>query len=182
MFRKIPKIASSSKSSVGALSQASRNPNGSWQGIWNAVSCSVLLSSRELPGRKHSPWETQSTSSKWHYYPNPKRWPQDWNGACRSSMSIVTSDCIQREGTLGTRAAPSVCHCQYLSCCGLRGPNPSQSSAFSHRWPGYNDNTGMVLYSDLSKCSNTCKTNLGVGKKLHKIKQILIKKGCCPAC
>lgn len=43
MFRKIPKIASSSKSSVGALSQASRNPNGSWQGIWNAVSCSMLL-------------------------------------------------------------------------------------------------------------------------------------------
>lgn len=181
MFRKIPKIASSSKSSVGALSQASRSPNGSWQGIWNAVSCSMLLQGSSQ-GESTVLEKPKAQALKGTFSPNLRGDLKTETGHAGPAWALSHLTVFKEQGTQGTRAAPSVCHCQYLSCCGLRAPNPSQSSAFSHRWPGYNDNTGIVLYSDLPKCSNTCKTNLGVGKKLHKIKQILIKKGCCPAC
>lgn len=79
------------------------------------LECCELLHSSFLRGapresrEKAQSLRNHSTSSKWHLSPSPNnRGPQDWNGGCRSNMSIVTFVCIQSKAHRKLQLSPLV--------------------------------------------------------------------------
>lgn len=187
MFRKTPKIAWSLQArvqQVPSLKQAGTQlvPSRVLGMLWAA------LSSGELPeslGRKLSPWGTPRTSSKWRLFPSPgTRAPQDWTGGVGPMWALPHLSVPKEQGRQGAQLSP-LCATATTSAAVASGDlTPPRGTAFSHSWPDCRDVTAMALYSNLSKRSDTCKIIKlgGEKKKLYKIKQILIKRGCCPAC